>query len=38
MAEERVKTGIPVIDKVEEDLKEIAARYGITLKDPVRQY
>lgn len=38
MAEERAKSGIPVNEKVEEDLKEIAARYGITLKDPVRQY
>ena len=33
MEEERVKNGIPVNDKVVEDLKVLASRYGLDLKD-----
>ena len=33
MAEERMKNGIPVNDKVVEDLKVLASRYGLDLKD-----
>ncbi len=38
MAEERVKTGIPVNDKVLVDLKELASKFGLKLKDPTHQY
>lgn len=38
MAEERVKTGIPVNEKVLLDLKALASRFGLVLKDPAPQY
>jgi LDH2 family malate/lactate/ureidoglycolate dehydrogenase len=31
MSAERIKTGIPVNDKVVTDLKDLGARYGISL-------
>lgn len=37
-AEERLSKGIPVNEKVVEDLKALAARYNIHFTDPARQY
>lgn len=37
MAAERIKHGIPVNAKVVEDLEALAARYGISLKNPAHQ-
>ncbi|HEX8041141.1 MAG TPA: Ldh family oxidoreductase [Chryseosolibacter sp.] len=38
MAEERVKTGIPVNEKVVADLNALASKFGLVLKDPAHQY
>lgn len=38
MAETRVKTGIPVNEKVLADMKALASKFGLVLKDPAHQY